>query len=159
MNRLWAPWRIKYVSSKTQNKCIFCEAKKNTRKHKVIFKTKKSIIMLNIYPYNNGHIMIAPLRHVGDLLELNNAEVIDIFNSSKIVIRLLKKILKPHGYNLGLNLGRPAGAGIPGHLHLHIVPRWNSDTNFMPAVFSTKIISQSLDELQKKLKDAYAKTN
>jgi len=115
--------------------------------------------MLNAYPYNNGHLMIAPLKHVASLEALNKGELLDLFehlNNTKI---LLEDILKPDGFNIGINLSRSAGAGIPGHLHIHIVPRWRGDTNFMPVIFGTKVISQSLEELYKKLKNAKPKRN
>jgi ATP adenylyltransferase len=155
MDKLWAPWRIKYISSKVKAKgCIFCRAKQDRHNGYVIFKTKKSICLLNIYPYNNGHLLVAPLRHVADIDLLEEEEVVDIFKSLKRARRLLQRVLKPQGYNLGLNLGRLAGAGITGHLHLHIVPRWAGDNNFMPVIGNTKIISQSLEELSKHLKNA-----
>ncbi|PIQ84901.1 MAG: HIT family hydrolase [Candidatus Omnitrophica bacterium CG11_big_fil_rev_8_21_14_0_20_43_6] len=155
MDRLWAPWRINYINRQIKTKgCIFCRAKQAKSKDYVIFKTKKSICLLNIYPYNNGHLLVSPLRHVADIDLLDQEEALDLFNSLKRAKRLLQKVLKPQGYNLGMNLSRQAGAGITGHLHLHIVPRWSGDTNFMPITGNTKIISQSLDELSKRLKNA-----
>jgi ATP adenylyltransferase len=158
MDKLWAPWRINYIRRKIKAKgCVFCTAKKNSSKDCVIFKTKKSICMLNIYPYNNGHLLIFPLRHIADIELLDNAELLDMFCCLKRAKRLLKKVLQPHGYNIGLNLSRSAGAGITGHLHLHVVPRWVGDTNFMPVIAESKVISQSLKDLSKQLKDADAK--
>jgi len=155
MDRLWAPWRINYVSQKKKQKgCIFCRAKKNETSDYVIFKTKKSICLLNIYPYNNGHILISPLRHFGDISAAQDEEVLDMFKCLKRAKALLVKVLKPQGYNIGFNLRRAAGAGITEHLHLHIVPRWVGDTNFMPALGDSKVISQSLSELAKLLKNA-----
>jgi ATP adenylyltransferase len=155
MNKLWAPWRINYVNAKAKTKgCIFCRAKKNKLADYVIFKTDKSICLLNIYPYNNGHLLISPLRHVADIELMSQEEILDIFRCLKRAKILLQKVLKPQGYNLGFNLGRPAGAGITGHLHLHVVPRWVGDTNFMPVTSNTKVISQSLDELSRRLKNA-----
>lgn len=150
---LWAPWRINYVGVKKKQKgCVFCQAKNNPKSDRVIFKTSKSICLLNIYPYNNGHLMISPLRHFSDIAKAKEAEILDMFKCLKQAKALLKKVLKPHGFNVGFNLGRASGAGITGHLHLHIVPRWIGDTNFMPAACSTKVISQSLDELATLLK-------
>jgi len=155
MDRLWAPWRINYVSKKKKQKgCIFCHAKKNTACDYVIFKTEKSICLLNIYPYNNGHVLISPLRHFSDISDSKEEEILDMFKCLKRAKALLQKVLKPQGYNIGFNLKGAAGAGITGHLHLHIVPRWIGDTNFMPVVGKAKIISQSLDELVKLLKNA-----
>lgn len=155
MDRLWAPWRINYVSSKKKPKgCVFCQAKKSATNDYVIFKTQKSICLLNKYPYNNGHLMICPLRHISDISQLRVDEMLDLFKSLNRAKNMLAKALKPQGYNIGFNLGRTAGAGIIGHLHLHIVPRWLGDKNFMPSIAGTKVISQSLDELAKRLKNA-----
>ena len=155
MDRLWAPWRHNYVSKKKkQEGCIFCHAKKNPACDYVIFKTEKTICLLNIYPYNNGHILISPLRHFSDISDSKEEEILDMFKCLKRAKALLQKVLKPQGYNIGFNLSRTAGAGITGHLHLHIVPRWIGDTNFMPVVSKAKIISQSLDELVRLLKNA-----
>ena len=112
---------------------------------------------MNIFPYNNGHLLVAPLRHIAGLDQLKDDEAIDLFRAVKRAQKLLDKVLKPQGYNLGVNLSRSAGAGITGHLHIHIVPRWTGDTNFMPVAFNTKVISQSLAELYKQLKDAQPK--
>jgi ATP adenylyltransferase len=154
MDRLWAPWRIKYVKAKKQNRCIFCRAVKSRGKNYVIFKTGYSIAMLNIFPYNNGHVMLAPLRHIRDFTLLKEAEALDLFRSLNKLRAVLQKVLKPQGYNIGINMSESAGAGIAAHMHIHIVPRWRGDTNFMPILSDTKIIPESLDELYKRLKDA-----
>ncbi|MGE5307611.1 MAG: HIT family protein [Deltaproteobacteria bacterium] len=149
MDRLWAPWRITYIRGtrkKGKERCIFCAARRDAKDY-VLFKTARSVAMLNIFPYNNGHTMVAPLRHTGALQKLSRVEMEDLFLSVQRVMRVLDKVLAPQAYNVGMNLGRTAGAGIPGHLHVHIVPRWNGDTNFMPVTGGTKVISQSLDEL------------
>jgi len=159
MDKLWAPWRIKYVSRKRKNDgCIFCKAAK-ARGDYIVFRSRFSLVMLNLFPYNNGHLMVAPLRHTKDLNSLTDREVRDIFASLKKAQGLLKSVLKAEGFNIGINLGRAAGSGITGHLHIHIIPRWHGDTNFMPTVFATKVISQSLTELHGRLKDAYAKAD
>lgn len=154
MDRLWAPWRINYIKAKKSRKCIFCASRRPDTKNYVIFKTTLSIAVLNTFPYNNGHAMVSPLRHTSDISGLKQAEVLDLFGSLSRVIKLLGKTLKPHGYNIGINISDSAGAGETGHLHIHIVPRWKGDTNFMPVLAETKIISQSLDELLKQLKKA-----
>ena len=160
MDKLWAPWRVNYVRNQKKSKgCIFCQAKTAKPKDYVIFKTRFSIAMLNIYPYNNGHLMVAPKRHIRDLSQLNDAQTLDLIKALNKAKKLLDKVLKPDGYNVGANLGHAAGAGIAGHLHLHIVPRWVGDTNFMSTIGSTKIISQSLKDLYKRLKHAESKTN
>jgi ATP adenylyltransferase len=155
MNKLWAPWRITYIkSAKKKIKCIFCGAQKKPYKnHYLVFKTPHSLCMLNLYPYNNGHLMAAPLRHTGEISGLSDAEMLDLMKTVVKAQKMLDAVLKPHGYNIGMNISDIAGAGIPDHLHIHIVPRWKGDTNFMPTVAGTKIISQSLDELYKQLKN------
>jgi len=159
MDKLWAPWRIKYLRDKKQKGCIFCNAARSPKASLAIFKTEHSIAMLNIYPYNNGHIMVSPIRHVRGLDELRDEEALDLFRAISKTQKLLKKVLRPDGFNIGINLSRGAGQGITGHIHIHIVPRWIGDTNFMPVIHSTKIISQSLEELSKRLKNADAKRN
>ena len=155
MDRLWAPWRIKYIRAHKKEKgCIFCRAVKSAKPDYVIFKTRHSIAMLNIFPYNNGHIMVSPKRHTAELTQLTDQEALDIFGAIIKAKKILDKILKPQGYNIGMNILRCAGAGIVAHLHIHIVPRWVGDTNFMPVVHQTKVISESLDELYKRLKRA-----
>jgi ATP adenylyltransferase len=159
MDKLWAPWRIKYIRADKKTKgCIFCRAGKS-RSNYVIFKTKYSLSMLNTFPYNNGHIMISPLAHKAEISQLNDDEALDLFRVLDKSKKLIDKVLKPHGYNIGINISETAGAGIPGHLHIHIVPRWKGDTNFMPVVYNTKIISQSLDALYTQLKNAESKTD
>lgn len=157
MDKLWAPWRINYIRAKRQRKCIFCEAAKSKTSNSVIFKTEHSFLMLNTFPYNNGHLMIAPRRHLRDISGLGDAQILDLFKVVNKSKRLLDKALRPHGYNIGINIGEEAGAGIAGHLHIHIVPRFKGDTNFMPVIYNTKVISQSLDELAKLLKGVLAK--
>jgi len=152
MDRIWAPWRVKYVQAKKQKGCIFCRSLKSERRNYVIFKTMHSISVLNIFPYNNGHIMVSPIRHVKEFVELKDSEILDLIKSLNKAKKLLSKVLKADGYNIGINESLAAGAGIAGHLHIHIVPRWLGDTNFMPVLSDTKVISQSLDELYKRLK-------
>jgi ATP adenylyltransferase len=160
MKKLWAPWRINYVQGKKTKGCIFCAAAKSSDAHEhVIFRTEHSLCILNIFPYNNGHLMIAPLRHVRDLSKLRDGELLDLMRSVEKARSLLMKTLKPEGFNIGINMSAVAGAGIPGHLHVHIVPRWKGDTNFMPVLGDTKIISQSLAQLQTILRHAYTKTD
>lgn len=157
MDRLWAPWRIKYLKAKRPAKCILCNSLKSTRNNYVVLKSKYAFAVLNIYPYNNGHLMVSPTRHVRELSQLKDEEVLDLFKTLNKAQGLLDKALKPDGYNIGLNTSASAGAGEPTHLHIHVVPRWQGDTNFMTAVYDTKIIAQSLGELYKQLKK-YAKS-
>ena len=149
MKELWDPWRSKYIYSRKKKKCIFCNPKEY-----VLEKTRHSFSMLNIYPYNNGHVMVAPVRHVKSLEFLKAAELKDLLDLVVKTKKTLDKKIKPHGYNIGLNIGKVAGAGFAGHVHIHIVPRWTGDTNFMPAACGTKVISESLDVMYKLYKSS-----
>ena len=153
--RLWAPWRTGFITGKPPRGCIFCQARasREDRTHWVLARSRHAFALLNLYPYNNGHLLIAPNRHIGDFEKLRSVEWTDMLTLSQRFLKRLRKQLHPQGFNLGLNLGRPAGAGIPGHLHLHLVPRWNGDTNFMPILGHTKVMSQSLAELHQLLHD------
>ncbi|MCM8779772.1 MAG: HIT domain-containing protein [Candidatus Omnitrophica bacterium] len=151
MKIIWAPWRIKYIHAKKKKGCIFCAALKE-KNNFVITRNKFSFSMLNTFPYNNGHIMISPNRHTGKLESLSEIEALDLFKTLLETKKLLDKTLSPQGYNIGINIKEAAGAGVTGHLHIHIVPRWKADTNFMSVCSDTKVISQSLKELYSKLK-------
>ena len=154
MKRLWAPWRTTFLHGPRPRGCIFCRAKRrpaNDRKTFVVARGRRAFALLNVYPYNNGHVMIAPYRHVGALDALHAEEWAELLRLLQRLLPKLKRHLHPHGVNVGLNLGRAAGAGIPGHLHLHVVPRWVGDVNFMPILTDAKVISQSLTELYRLL--------
>jgi ATP adenylyltransferase len=156
LQRIWAPWRSTFLSQPRgkHRRCIFCAACRSVddRRHRVVARGRHAFALLNLYPYNNGHVMVATARHVGELEALRPEEWAEILTLMQRLIVRLRAALHPHGLNVGLNLGRVAGAGIPGHLHVHLVPRWNGDTNFMPVLGRTKVISQSLDELYALLK-------
>jgi ATP adenylyltransferase len=152
MDQLWAPWRLAYVSKAAPSKpdeCFICSAlaAANDRENLVAQRTSRSIVMLNRFPYNNGHLLIAPQAHKGRLEELGPEELLDGLETVRHMVRLLEELIRAEGFNIGLNLGRVAGAGLPGHLHWHVVPRWNGDTNFMPVLGDAKVIAQSLDAL------------
>ena len=153
--RLWAPWRSAFVRNIRPRRCIFCAAKRSRQDqaNHVIARGQRVFALLNRYPYNNGHLMIAPYRHVGDVMSLDAAEWLDVLRLTQRLMARIGRVMHPAGFNIGLNLGRIAGAGIPGHLHVHLVPRWKGDTNFMPVVGETKIVSQSLKELYALLVD------
>lgn len=148
MDKLWAPWRVKYVTKiiKRSKHCVFCGILKDKkdRANFVVTRTEHSYAVLNIYPYNNGHMLIVPNRHVGDISDLKRDEREDLLDLLESTKALLDKTMKADGYNIGINLGKAAGAGFPDHVHIHIVPRWQGDVNFMPVTGHTKVISQSL---------------
>lgn len=154
MNKLWAPWRINYVQGKKTKGCVFCKilkAKKDTQNF-VLLRSKHCFAVLNKFPYNNGHTLIVTNRHVKSLEQLTDPELLDINKTLILAKSRLKKILKPDGFNVGINIAKAAGAGIVNHIHVHLVPRWIGDTNFMPVTAKTKIISQSLKELTRQFK-------
>ena len=155
MNRLWAPWRETYITklNTKQKSCVFCGILEEDKdKENLIFIRKPlAYAVLNLYPYSNGHCLVLPNRHVGDISKLSQAEYVALMDLLRETKTLLQAVFKPHGFNIGINLGRMAGAGIPGHLHIHIVPRWKADHNFMPVTAETKVISQSLSVIYKKL--------
>lgn len=172
-DRIWAPWRLEYVQGDKKEptgdkqslqlppcgdiECFLCQAVAdlaNDRERGVVARTERSIVVLNRYPYNNGHLLVAPQRHVARLDELEPAEQFELTQSISRMINLLESKLGPQGFNVGLNLGQIAGAGLPGHVHWHIVPRWSGDTNFMPVLANVRVIPQSLDALWELLTDA-----
>ncbi|ACS33425.1 HIT family protein [Thermococcus gammatolerans] len=156
MKILWAPWRIEYIRSPKHKGCIFCDFPRENRDRErlILYRGEHSFVIMNNYPYNPGHVMIAPYRHIGRWEDLRDEELLEIMKLSQLMIRAIKKAMNPDGFNMGVNLGRVAGAGIDDHVHLHIVPRWNGDTNFMPVIADTKVIPESLQEAYDELKKA-----
>ena len=156
MDRLWAPWRMEYIKDmgKTDG-CFLCTAaaSEDDRAHHVVWRTGGALVVLNRWPYNNGHLLIAPKAHKAELEQLDKMETAQLMDLLKRAVRVLKEIVQAEGFNVGLNLGRVAGAGVPGHLHWHVVPRWNGDTNFMPVISDTKIVVQSLEVLWEMLRE------
>ena len=161
MKRIWAPWRYSYIKRLSKGSCIFCQKGKSSSdsKNYILKRSRYSFIILNIFPYNNGHLMVAPNRHVKSTSSLNPQERLDLFNMIDEACRLLDKTMRPMGYNIGINMGRAAGAGYAGHLHVHIVPRWNGDTNFMPVIAQTKVLPESLNSVYKRLKKCLLEKN
>ncbi|MDD3296656.1 MAG: HIT domain-containing protein [Candidatus Omnitrophica bacterium] len=153
MNKLWAPWRSQYIHRRKNPGCIFCQIFREDKdaKNFVLARYRHCFAVLNTFPYNNGHILIVSNRHAGSLEKLKPAEILDMHKLLLTATDSLKKTLKPDGFNIGINIGENAGAGIKDHIHIHIVPRWAGDTNFMPIITDTKIISQSLEELYRLL--------
>lgn len=145
MRQLWAPWRSEYVQSGKQDECIFCGApEKKPEEGLVLFRGSVSTVLLNKFPYNSGHLMVSPLRHVARIEELTPEESIDMFRLIRHSTTVLTKEFNPGGFNIGMNVGKAAGAGIDDHLHMHIVPRWNGDVNFMPVLADTKVMPEHL---------------
>jgi ATP adenylyltransferase len=158
MTILWAPWREKYIEQcgMKRDGCIFCHihADRKDARHYIFLRSAHAFAVLNIYPFNGGHSLVIPARHVNDLSGLSAAERTDLMDLLIRAKEVLARALNPEGFNVGINLGSSAGAGIPAHLHIHIVPRWNGDVNFMPAIFGTKVIPVSLANVYKRLKHA-----
>ncbi len=151
MEKIWSPWRSVYIDSfaksEEENKCVFCAASTEIigrENSLLIYKGKTAFVIMNLYPYNNGHLMIVPKNHKSSFSDLTSEERNEVMELTDLAIRALTKLYKPHGFNFGANIGRAAGAGIDQHLHFHIVPRWNGDTNFMPVLGEVKVISHEL---------------
>ena len=156
---LWAPWRMEYIENCDKPEgCVFCDLPKqdNDKKNLIVFRGNTSFVIMNRYPYNNGHLMVVPYRHTCDLSSISDEEKIEIFNLLTLSKQVLTNVMNPHGFNVGMNLGRVSGAGIDDHLHFHIVPRWNGDTNFMPILGHAKVVSEGLEETWVKLNQSFA---
>lgn len=153
MKILWAPWRMEYVVGDREEGCLFCSKLQggNDRSNLILHRGNQSFMILNRFPYTSGHLMVVPNRHVASLEELNEGEMLELMMVLKKSLHVLKGALKPDGFNVGMNLGREAGAGIEAHVHFHVVPRWNGDTNFMPVLFDTKVIPEFLEKMYEKL--------
>ncbi len=167
---LWAPWRIRYVqgldkeplAAENKTGCFIChyiEHPQDDDENLVLWRTEKCIVILNRYPYNNGHLLIAPMRHIPDLNDAGDEEMLEMIKLIGESQKALSHVVKPHGFNVGMNFGRCAGAGLPGHLHIHVVPRWDGDTSFMAVCANTDVISQSLTELLELLKKISTEQN
>ena len=161
MDRLWAGWRMAYIDQATSRKarkepCLFCglAARKPGPRNLVLATTPRAIVMMNLYPYNVGHVMVAPTAHVGSLAKLRAEDAAELSAWLGRVEEAIRSAYRPHGFNVGMNLGRTAGAGVLGHLHWHIVPRWSGDTNFMPVTATTKVLPEALDRTYAKLRRA-----
>jgi ATP adenylyltransferase len=152
---LWAPWRIKYIQGLAgKSDCFLCDClaspEKDVENH-VLWRTEHAFVVFNKFPYNNGHLLIAPTRHVPDLQQASDQELLALMRLMRDSQRALTKAIRPHGFNVGMNFGRCGGAGLPEHLHIHVVPRWDGDTGFMSVCSDTEVISQGLDELYAQL--------
>jgi ATP adenylyltransferase len=158
MDVLWAPWRMTYIIKAVKEKeCIFCRAVSSSddEANKVVYRSEHSIVVLNIYPYNTAHVMVAPKRHVPRPDLLSDEEVADLHKTLILTIKAVEKEYNPQGFNIGMNIGRVAGAGVEGHMHIHVVPRWMGDSNFMPVIGETKVIPEDLTQTYRRLKASF----
>ena len=163
MKLLWAPWRMAFLAEAKQHKqnkassCPFCEQPKNAadRDNLIIHRGQHCFIIMNLYPYNNGHLMVVPFKHEADITALSEHTLIEMNQLNAKAIKCLKNCFKPDGFNIGMNLGVAAGAGIPGHLHQHIIPRWIGDTNFMPILNNTRVMNEYLLDTYDRLKKSW----
>jgi ATP adenylyltransferase len=153
MEKLWAPWRVEYIRNPGTG-CFFCKSlkAKDDKEVLILDRSQRSFIIMNRYPYNNGHLMIAPVRHVGLLEYLDDEEILDIHRMLTRALKALNDTMQPQGYNIGINQGRVAGAGVVDHVHIHCVPRWQGDTNFMPVLSETKVVSEALLQTYEKIR-------
>ncbi len=150
MEQLWAPWRMTYLECKNKNPgecCVFCirDRVDEDARRLVLYRGRHAFVIMNKYPYNNGHLLLAPYRHVPDIIDLSDEEMGEMHQMLKMARNVLQEALNPQGFNIGINLGRIAGAGLADHLHMHIVPRWSGDTNFMPVFTEVRVLPQHLD--------------
>jgi ATP adenylyltransferase len=155
--QLWAPWRLEYIKRADETPgCVFCDALAGDDAEKlVVHRGERAFVLLNKFPYSSGHLMVAPTRHVGDYSELEDEEALEIHHLARSGIGALSQLYGPQGYNLGWNLGRIAGAGVVDHVHLHVVPRWAGDTNFMPVLADVKVIPEHLEETRRRLTEVW----
>ena len=154
MEQIWAPWRIEYILKGKPEGCILCDKPKenNDVLNYILYRGDKNFVIMNSYPYNPGHLMVAPYRHVANLEELTDEERHEHFEIVSRSIKILREVFNPGGFNIGINMGKVGGAGIDEHLHTHIVPRWQGDTNFMPVIFDVRVVAEALSETYEKLR-------
>ncbi|ACO04005.1 MAG TPA: HIT domain-containing protein [Persephonella sp.] len=157
MERLYSPWRSQYIETYDKiEECFLCDAYRSDDDEKklVLYRGKRVFVIMNLFPYNAGHVMVCPNEHIGDFTQIDHETLCEISKVTQMMVKALRKALNPEGFNIGYNLGRVAGAGLEDHIHNHIVPRWNGDTNFMPVIGEVKVISQDLKDIYTKIKKA-----
>jgi ATP adenylyltransferase len=162
MEHLWAPWRMAYINTDAEEPgCIFCTkpARQRDDEDLIAYRGERCFVLLNLYPYNNGHLMVVPYQHVPSIEELDAPTLTELMQTAQLCLRALRKAMNPQGYNMGINQGKVAGAGIAEHLHLHIVPRWNGDTNFMPVLAEVKVMPDYLQNTLRQLRQAIAEVS
>jgi ATP adenylyltransferase len=161
MKHLWAPWRMEYIGGEQKPGCLFCrviEHPDDPDADLVVWRPEGALVMLNKFPYNAGHALVVPVAHVPGLEELDDEQTTALMSALRRTIVVLRSTLNPEGFNVGANVGRAAGAGIPDHVHFHVVPRWNGDTNFMPVIDDVKVVNEALIQTAAKLQRAFAKS-
>ena len=157
--RIWAPWRLRYVkNAKTSTECVFCAkpGAGDDRENLIVHRGERAFVILNLFPYTNGHLMVAPFEHVGRLQDVDPDVVAEMMDLAKQAMSRLETVYDPEGFNIGVNQGRVAGAGGEGHIHLHVVPRWAGDNNYMPVLADTRVMPQSLEESYDALEGGFA---
>lgn len=158
MDRLWSPWRLPYVTGSGKSAdCVFCDAQTGEQASLIVFRGPSCFVILNLYPYNNGHLLVVPNRHIRSLATATTAELCELIELTRRAELALSEAYSPHGLNMGINLGTPAGAGVLEHVHMHIVPRWNGDTNFMTIVGETRVLPEELPQTALKLRPIFEK--
>jgi ATP adenylyltransferase len=157
VEHLWAPWRVAYIESKKPAGCILCDkpGEDTDATNYILFRGRLNFVIMNTYPYNPGHLMVAPYRHVPTPEELTTAELHEHFEIVAHAVKVLRQVYEPAAFNLGMNIGKVAGAGVDGHIHSHVVPRWQGDTNFMPVISDARVIPQALAEIYSKLEGKF----
>ncbi len=158
MQHLWAPWRMPFIDHpKPQYGCLFCSkaVEQQDERNLIVWRGKACFVMMNLYPYNSGHVMVVPYQHTGQLDEMHPEVGAHLFAASQLAVRALTEVVHPEGFNLGINQGAVSGAGVPDHLHIHVVPRWNGDTNFMPVLAETKVLPEMLTITAAKLRPVF----
>jgi len=161
MNHIWSPWRMEYIENNNkEDGCVFCieQAKQDSAENLIAYRGKLSYVILNRYPYTSGHLMVNPFEHVSDLEELDSATRAEMMELTSRCTTVLKQIYNAQGFNVGVNIGEAAGAGVLGHVHIHIVPRWKGDTNFMSSVGQTRVLPEMLEDTYKRVKEAFVAT-
>lgn len=159
-NTIWAPWRAGFIFGEKEDGCVFCNRinrEEDSVDNLIVRRGRLNVVIINKYPYNPGHSMIVPIRHVGELEDLTVEEAAEFFELTRLTVRMMRQAYRPRSFNLGMNIGRESGAGIPEHLHMHVVPRWVGDTNFMPVIGQTKIMSVPLDMVYDRLRHEFEK--
>jgi ATP adenylyltransferase len=159
MNHIWSPWRMKYIETNEQEEgCVFCgaQAGEDSVANLIAFRGQRAFVILNLYPYTSGHLMVIPFEHVATLEELNPAARAEMMELSSQCMTILQKIYNPQGFNMGANIGKAAGAGVPGHVHIHIVPRWGGDTNFMSTLGETRVLPESIEDTYTRVRAGFS---